>query len=110
MLRKKNKFVEFQKISGFLNRVLIQVTGSSLDQLKKNTEILETWEKIMGTPTCLHARPSQLKRGVLTVNVDSNVWLYELSTLSKESFLKTLQNQFPQIKKVRFQIGPVLEG
>lgn len=48
-----------------------------------------------------HARCSMLRNGVLTVNVDSSVWLYQLS-LRKEEFLKILG-----LKDIRFKIGKI---
>lgn len=48
-----------------------------------------------------HVRCGALRDGVLTVNVDSSPWLYQLS-LRKEEFVKKLG-----LKDIRFQIGKV---
>ena len=53
-----------------------------------------------------HIQLKGLKDGQLYVNVDSSVWLYALRVRTGY-FLKEIQKDFPDIKKVYFKIGSV---
>lgn len=72
--------------------------GVRLDMIKAR------WDGLFNPPLSFHLYPFRLKDGVLLINVDSPVWLQEVS-LHKEDFLKLLKPFGP--KDVRFRLGRV---
>ena len=84
-------------------RETLQSVFQELGQ-KKHTEEEDTFlnfKKNLAAKERRHVKCQSLKAGVLTVNVDSSAWLYQLS-LKKSGFIKTLG-----IKDIRFRIGEV---
>ncbi len=75
--------------------------GIRLDLIKKR------WDELFGPPLCLHLYPVSLRDGELIVNVDSPLWLQEVS-LQKENILKNL-TPFG-VRDVRFRLGRVFRG
>lgn len=67
--------------------------------------IKKEWACIFERPVSLHMSPANLKEGELLINVDSPVWLQQLS-FYKETIIKKL-HPFG-IKTVRFKLGRVL--
>ena len=53
-----------------------------------------------------HIKLNYFKTGILGLKVDSSTWLYQFS-LQKESLLKNLRNDLPELKDIRFSIGEV---
>lgn len=53
-----------------------------------------------------HIKFNYFKRGLLCLNVDSSVWLYQLS-LKKENLLVKLGKTMPGIKDIRLRLGEV---
>lgn len=70
-------------------------------QCLKRNDVFRLFRKNLTNRERRHAKCSTLHRGILTVNVDSSVWLYQLS-LKKEEFLKKLS-----LTDIRFRIGEV---
>ncbi|MCE5195046.1 MAG: DUF721 domain-containing protein [Nitrospiraceae bacterium] len=62
------------------------------------------WSEIFEKPLSFHTSPAALKESELLINVDSAVWMQELS-FYKETIVKKL-NRFG-IKSVRLKIGRV---
>lgn len=64
------------------------------------------WRKLAGEGAFRHSRPFDLKRRVLTVRVDSSVWLQELA-MQKRRLLKGLKRKFgkDKIAEIHFKIG-----
>jgi predicted nucleic acid-binding Zn ribbon protein len=63
------------------------------------------WKAIVG-PGSRHSRPASLRKGVLTVFVDSSGWMQEMN-LQKRKLLKQLKRQFgkDKISGIQFKIG-----
>jgi LPS sulfotransferase NodH len=53
-----------------------------------------------------HIRVKYFNKGVLSLNVDSSVWLYVLS-LKKAMMLEQLKKEHPEIKNIILRIGEV---
>lgn len=67
----------------------------------------ESWLKNTLTKKELrHIKLNYLKRGILSVNVDSSSWLYSLG-LRKQELLARIQKESSAIKDIRFRIGEV---
>ena len=64
------------------------------------------WLKMVGEPGFKHSRPIVFKKNILTVSVDSSVWLHELS-MQKRKILKGLQKELgkDKISEIQFKIG-----
>lgn len=73
--------------------------GVRLGRLKRE------WSTIFEKPVSLHTAPANLKEGELLINVDSPIWLQQLS-FYKEAIIKKLHGF--EIKTVRFKLGRVL--
>jgi predicted nucleic acid-binding Zn ribbon protein len=83
-------------------RETLQSVFQELGQ-KKHTEedVYLNFRETLAAKERRHIKCHSLKAGVLTVNVDSSAWLYQLS-LKKSGFIKKLG-----IKDIRFRIGEV---
>ncbi len=66
----------------------------------------EILRKVLTKKELGHIRFNYLKKGVLSLNVDSSSWLYSLS-LKKEALLAKLGKKSKGIKDIRFRIGEV---
>ena len=71
-------------------------------------ELEESWPRLVGGPIAAHTRPGRYDKGVLTIYVDSSVWLSELSRFSQKELLQRLQSAFTRerIRAVRLQMDP----
>ena len=70
-------------------------------QCQETKDIFKLFREGLASRERRHVKCSALKKGVLTVKVDSSAWLYQLS-LKKEEFLNKLG-----LKDIRFRIGEV---
>ena len=71
-------------------------------------EINKAWRGAAGDAAAAHTKPVSVKRSVLTINVDSSGWLYEL-TIKKRELLKKLEGNIrgKQVKGLKFRIGEI---
>ena len=69
-------------------------------------DIEEQWKVFVGPAGAKHTRPASLRKGVLTVFVDSSGWMQEMS-LQKRKILKQLKRQFgkDKISGIQFRVG-----
>ncbi len=69
-------------------------------------DIENQWKKLVGAPAAKHTRPASLRKGLLTVFVDSSGWVQEM-TMQKRKILKQLKRQFgkDRISGIHFRIG-----
>ncbi len=51
-----------------------------------------------------HAKPAGFKKGILTINVDSPVWLFHLN-FKRQQILIALQKEFKELSSIKFRIG-----
>lgn len=61
-------------------------------------------KKVLTKRELEHIKFSRFRRGVLSINVDSSVWLYKLS-LKKEGLLTKLKKKAGDMKDIRFCLG-----
>jgi predicted nucleic acid-binding Zn ribbon protein len=64
------------------------------------------WKELVGEVGFRHSRPSALRKGLLTVRVDSSAWLEELA-MKKRKLLKGLQSRLgkDKISQIHFKTG-----
>ena len=71
------------------------------------TEVIDTWSKIVGEFIAAHSTPFALRDGILYVRVLQPVLHYELEQVSKIDILRKLKRRFgaKTIRDVRFRVG-----
>ena len=71
-------------------------------------DVQERWTALVGATASKHTRPASLRRGVLTVFVDSSGWMQEMS-LRKRKILKQLKSAFgkDKISGIHFKAGEI---
>ncbi len=77
-----------------------------LEKKKVLQNLEEVWGSTIDSRAIKHTKIANFKKGVLTVTVNSSIWIYEL-TLKKSEFLKRLRRKkfFNDLKDIRFRIG-----
>ena len=78
-----------------------------LDARRDDAEIIKVWNALIDPAVTAHAQPANLNKGTLFVNVDSSVWLAEITRYRRKEILERLQNSFGRtvIVKISFRIG-----
>ena len=71
------------------------------------TEVIDTWSKIVGEFIAAHSAPFALRDGILYVRVLQPALHYELEQISKPEILRKLKQRFggKTIRDVRFRVG-----
>jgi predicted nucleic acid-binding Zn ribbon protein len=71
------------------------------------TEVIDTWSKIVGEFIAAHSAPVALREGVLYVRVLQPALHYELEQISKLEILRKLKQRFggKTIRDIRFRVG-----
>ena len=72
------------------------------------TQIWEIWDRAVGRPIAMNAKPDAFKDGMLSVNVSSSAWIHQLKFLEKE-MIANLNRELdaPMIARIRFKIGRI---
>lgn len=66
------------------------------------------WMKAVGRTIAHHAQPARFTRRVLTVNVESSVWVQELKLMAPEILSRLRRHPAGRaVDKIRFQIGTI---
>lgn len=70
--------------------------------------VLLAWERAVGQKGAQHSEPASLKNKVLTINVDSSVWIYQFR-LKEKDILKKLNRTLKEhpIETIRFRSGEI---
>ncbi len=88
-----------------LKDILPQVIGNlSSGKPEIHTRINKLWASLVEPKLCRHAKPFGFKKGILTINVDSPVWLFHL-TFKRQQILTELQKEFKELSSIKFRIG-----
>ena len=68
----------------------------------------EVWAKAVGEAAVKHAKPVDIKEGVLVVHVDSSSWLHKL-TMEKAGILARVKNELGDgpVKDIKLRIGEI---
>src|SRR2546425_5785197 len=71
------------------------------------TEVIDTWSKIVGEFIAAHSAPFALRDGILYVRVLQPALHYELEQVSKIEILRKLKQRFggKTIRDIRFRVG-----
>lgn len=90
-------------IKDLLDGILDNLGGGKISQVR----ILNAaWSKAVGEIGAKHAKPIDVKEGVLVIHVDSSSWLHKL-TMEKERILAQIKNELGEdpIKDIKLRIG-----
>lgn len=72
------------------------------------TRIWDVWDRSVGSPIAMNAKPDAFKDGVLSVNVSSSAWIHQLKFLEKEMIANLNRElEAPLISQIRFKIGRI---
>ena len=91
------------KIKDIVHDVLEKISSKKPGE---QIQLQETWKRMVGEGGQRHAAIHGFRDGVLSIHVDSSIWLFQMS-LKKKTFLNELQKKNPDIKQVVFKIGKV---
>jgi len=100
-----------------MTKQIKDVVSSVIDGLSRGKgrrptleEILNVWQKAVGLKASKHTRPSSLRAGRLTVNVEGAPWLYEMNLRqeeTKQKLKKALEEKKGLVKEIHFRIGDI---
>ena len=93
-----------EDLGAILRRVMRDVRPS---QPKRRDAILEAWQRAAGAELAAEARPSGLRKGVLTVEVRSSALLHEIEGFRKDELLSRFLAAAPEgrVTGLRFRLG-----
>ena len=99
---KKNAVVP---IGDIVRTVFARIEG---ERTFTREDIDSRWKALVGSAAAKHTRPAALRRGILTVFVDSSGWIQQM-TLQKGKILKQLKRSFgkDRILGIHFRIGEI---
>ena len=71
-------------------------------------DVESRWKDLVGAAATRHTRPAALRKGILTVFVDSSGWIQQM-TLQKRKLLKQLKRSFgkDRILGIHFRMGEI---
>lgn len=85
--------------------ILPQVIDSLNSGKPENAaRINKLWSSVLEPKAVRHAKPAGFKKGILTINVDSPVWLFQLN-FKRQQILENLQKEFKDLTAIKFRIG-----
>ena len=92
-------------IADIIKTVFARIEG---EKTFTKEDIEGQWKALVGEAAARHTRPASLRKGVLTVFVDSSGWIHQM-TLQKRKTLKQLKRQFgkDRISGIHFRMGEV---
>jgi len=87
--------------------IITDVIGKlSQRQSFNNDKIQRLWCNILNTQEVQHTQLMGIKEGILSVNVDSPAWLYQMN-IKRSKILERLKTEDMNIKSIFFRIGKV---
>ncbi|MBF0179132.1 MAG: DUF721 domain-containing protein [Magnetococcales bacterium] len=93
---------------GPLADLIQRVAGHFLEHpVSKAARLHREWSRCVGARVARHSEPQTLRNGLLTVRVDSSVWLTELTYLAP-GILEKLRERLPPdttLREIRFKQG-----
>lgn len=96
----KKKPVAISGVVGEIIRKLETGRGSQAGALN------DSWARVIGRDNVRHARPVELKNGILIIHVDSSIWIHKLS-MEKSAVLAKMKSEIGEdvIKDIKLRIG-----
>jgi hypothetical protein len=103
-----NKKNSLQDLKSLLHSIVPTINGAPhQDQFR----IRDMWETIVGLHIAKKASPEGVRNGILYVNVESSVWMQEL-TFMKQQILDRIHQtcESSGVKDIRFKLGKIPQG
>ena len=66
----------------------------------------EVWQEVLNDKELSHTQMVGMNSGIISVYVDSSVWLYHMK-VKKNDILQKIKDRIPEIRDIRFKIGKV---
>ncbi|RLB87391.1 MAG: DUF721 domain-containing protein [Deltaproteobacteria bacterium] len=105
-MNKKNKNGKLIHISDILSKALAGYRPAGDTQMIR---IWDVWDKAVGKPIAMNAKPDSFKDGILIINVSCSAWIHQLKFLEKEMILNINKKLDPiLVKQLRFKIGKII--
>lgn len=70
--------------------------GLGLDAKLRETQLAGEWHEIVGTTMARRSNPGAVRKGVLLVEVENNVWMQEVRFHQRE-IISRIQERFPEL-------------
>lgn len=88
------------------------VRDVALAKAVKQKELFSLWREIVGEEIYKHTKVAGLKRGCLSVEVDSATLLHHLTNFCREEILSELQTRYKKsfITSIRFRVSTGTES
>jgi len=83
-----------RKASDLLASIL---PAESLDKTNMWSEFFKSWKFIAGERFCVHAKPFDVRNGIVIVEADHPGWI-QLMQFEQSRMLKKFQDNFPELK------------
>jgi hypothetical protein len=90
-------------IKNIIPEVIEKLSGGNPEW---QSSLIRAWEAATDNKAKKHARIAGFRKGKLLVNVDSPVWMFQLS-FKKPELLRKLQKDFPDLSAISFRIGNI---
>jgi len=92
-------------IKDVLDGILRDLGGGKISQAGA---LGAAWEKAIGEAGTKHAKPIDIREGVLVVHVDSSSWLHKL-TMEKARILAQIRGELGEgpVKDIKLRIGEI---
>ena len=90
-------------IKQVVKKVLKELNPDNKESLRK------FWEASAGPELNQHTKPTSLRKGRLTIEVENSSWLYEITVRHKSRLFKELQGYLGEkkLKELRFRLGKI---
>ncbi|MBN1794213.1 MAG: DUF721 domain-containing protein [Candidatus Omnitrophica bacterium] len=86
-----------------IKQVLSKVLSQIQEQSQQHHVVEKAWAETVGGGAASYARPTYMKEGVVWVEVDNSLHLFELKA-AQEEILRTLKKRCPEVKGIKYRI------
>lgn len=94
-------------MSALIKDIIPEVIGRLSDGNPEwQNNLARSWEATVDTKARRHTKIAGFRKGKLLINVDSPVWMFQMS-FKKPEILRKLQKDFPDLSAISFRIGKV---
>lgn len=91
------------EIKDIIQNVIQGLSGKKESEQQKLSSL---WDRIASGKNRQHTSISGYRDHVLTINVDSSAWLYQMNIM-KGQLLAEIRKEDPDVEKISFRIGKV---
>ncbi|MDR4504764.1 MAG: DUF721 domain-containing protein [Candidatus Scalindua sp.] len=98
---------DVKPLSGFIINTVKRLNAERY----KNSSLKNAWMKNVDTDISEHTEVEGIKGSVLTIKVDSAIWLHNIVAFRKQELLKSMQEGYKSryISDIKFKVGIIKE-